>query len=442
MAWILIIVGGVFLSRMAVMQFVAHMDEASVATNWQGIPGKGGVVALAQESTSAKIQLSDSAETQSAKQSSAPGKSKKAWNGWREMIVDKIVAESPDCQSFYLRPADGLDLPEFYGGQYALVGVEDPATQKRVSRCYSLSDAHDTGYYRITVKRVPGGRMSNLLHDAVQAGATIKLQAPGGRFYSDQQERTRPLNLIAAGIGITPMVSMLNHCLRATPERPVRLFYQLRNGSNTPFLDQLRGLAADATNPNVQLFVAYSRPIEGDVRANDARGRISAKSVLAACGSVEGEFMICGPEAFMSSIAEGLVAAGVPVPDVRYESFGGSSKGVGAITVQSDTDESDPGTPGGTSDPAGGQPAVGHEITFAKSGQTTTWESADDVLLDTAERVEIDVESSCRSGQCGSCVLRLLKGDVAYDEDPEFDAADDEVLMCVGRPCGPITVDA
>ncbi len=361
------------------------------------------------------------------------------------MAVEKVVDESPDCKSFYFRPIDGQPIPEFLGGQYVLVGCRDPETNKVISRCYSLSDAYNSDFFRITVRRVPGGKVSNLLHETIKAGDKIELRAPGGRFHIDVEESKKPLNLIAAGIGITPMVSMLRHAKQVTPDRPVRLFYQLRSSTNAPFLDELRKLAADQSQGgNFQLFVAFSRPGKAEIRPQDATGRIAAESILQACGSVDGSFRICGPEAFMTNIATGLVGAGVREADVQYESFGGGKKGVGAIAVGPESLESkqERGDQLTSTEASGDSTSSGPKIKFAQSNQTAAWSDEDESLLDMAERVGVDVDSSCRSGQCGSCAIRLLKGAVKYSEEPACEVDDSEVLMCVAKPCGAVSVDA
>ena len=204
-----------------------------------------------------------------------------------------------------------------------------------VSRCYSPSNVFGAGHLRITVKRVPGGKFSKRLHHSISAGGIIQAQAPKGRFRLDNTETIEPLNLIAAGIGITPMVSMLHHSQKVTPERPVRLFYQLRDGSDVPDLSSLRAIAAEAhVKGKFKLFVAFSRPAANDVRVHDAKGRMSAAMVISAARGPRGQFMICAPDEFMSSMAEGLVAQGVPEANVMHESFGPSLVGIGAIAVQ------------------------------------------------------------------------------------------------------------
>ncbi|WP_218933671.1 2Fe-2S iron-sulfur cluster-binding protein [Rubripirellula lacrimiformis] len=355
------------------------------------------------------------------------------WKGWRLLRIDAIVDESPDCRSFRftaIPDSDGQPLPRFRAGQSILVAITDPATGKRVSRCYSLSGGPEEPHYRITVKRVPGGKVSNLLHDTAAVGDTIWVQAPRGGFHCNPQHDGDPLVLIAAGIGITPMLSMLLENLETSPQRPVHLFYQLRTPANAPFLESLRSVVARCSRTlPLNLHVFFSNPAEEPTQADDSIGRIDANHILTQVGQTNGECMICGPDQFMASIAAGLVTAGVPEDHVHYESFGGKSKGVGAIAA-------------GSQDDAAGKSTERFQVRFAESDQAVTWTGSEESLLDLAEDAGVEIESSCRSGSCGACVCRLKRGTVAYDQPPEHDVDAGEVLMCVARPTSDVEIES
>lgn len=345
---------------------------------------------------------------------------------WRRALVASVKDESASCRSFMLTPTDGQPFPVFRGGQAILVGLQDPTTNKRVSRFYSLSGAPDANQYRITVKRVPGGVVSNQLHNSVHAGDEIEIQSPRGKFTWDP-ENPSALNLIAAGIGITPMLSMLLEFIHHRSSRPVRLYYQLRNADDAPFLERLRDFTR--TLPNVvdfQLSVWWSRPNPGDAEPHDQNGRLDAESILRHTGSVEGEFLICGPEQFMSTIAEGLVGLGVKEGNVKYESFGKKSKGVGSIAVNNE------------------RVASSSDETFQVEleDQTLRWTSDCESLLELAEKNSIDVESSCREGDCGACLRRMISGKVNYANEPTCDRETDEVVMCVARPASDLRLES
>jgi uncharacterized protein len=426
--FVLLVVGTVFLSIGLLKHFAATYQERTIREaflrdDWQLVDHD---FAFAPATESAKKPKTDR---------------------WRMMNVVRIADESPDSRSFHLAPIDGAPLVDFHAGQYLIVSLPDPdAAGRSVSRCYSLSDGPNASTYRITVKRVPGGKMSNLLHDTIRVGDTIRTQTPMGKFHigdqsaQDEHGVDRPLNLIAAGIGITPMIAMLRQSQQNTPARPIRLFYQLRDAANAPFLAELcertrppadGGKTADTTG-KLSLFVAYSQPRPGDMFRGAMQGRMDAANILRACGSPKGDFMICGPDAFMTTIAEGLIAGGAQPACVQYESFASPTKSPSNVTnagSQTVAPETDP------------QHQV--EVDFCATGCKTTFDLGDSSLLDVAERSGIAIDSACRTGQCGSCVIRLLKGNVRYDHPPEFDGLEPgEALACVAKPNGPVTVDA
>ncbi|TWU58171.1 2Fe-2S iron-sulfur cluster-binding protein [Rubripirellula reticaptiva] len=369
-----------------------------------------------------------SSESTQSSQTTASNPNNLSWKGWRDMVVDAIQDESPDCRSFSLRPADGELMPRFKGGQSISVRCkpsEEADSPKPVVRCYSLSSGPGEPRYRITVKRVPDGRMSRQLHDTIQAGDVIQIQSPRGHFHINPDYPERPLHLIAAGIGITPMLSMLLQSLEETPNREVHLYYQLRDQTNAPFLKPLRYLGNTlAQTGKFQLHVWFSRPIEDADSLTDSAldrittGRISAAQIIERTGSGEGDYRICGPSVFMELMATELIQHGIDEASVQYESFGGKAKGPGAIAVKnsgaSETDEL--------------------KITFTQSSCHTTWNDPSVSLLDVADDAGVNVDASCRAGQCGACVHRLIKGNVRYDEQPECDFEDGEVVMCVARP--------
>ncbi len=163
-----------------------------------------------------------------------------AWPGYRSFHVERKVPEDSAGQvcSFYLVPEDGKPLPPFLPGQFLTFQLDIPAPAggtQTVVRCYSLSDAPQPNRYRISVKRAPSpigsahppGASSNYFHDLVEVGSTLKVRAPGGHFHIDRSDA--PVVLIGGGVGITPMLSMLNWCLTAQPGREVWLFYGVRN---------------------------------------------------------------------------------------------------------------------------------------------------------------------------------------------------------------------
>ena len=147
-----------------------------------------------------------------------------AWDGFKEFLVKRRVIEDDirSVCSFYLVPTDGQPLPTFKPGQFLTfrLQLEDPVRHepRSVVRCYSLSDRHNPDYYRVSIKRapppaespgVPAGLSSNFFHDQVQEGARLLVKAPSGHFHLMTDEPL-PIVLVGGGIGITPMLSILN----------------------------------------------------------------------------------------------------------------------------------------------------------------------------------------------------------------------------------------
>ena len=251
------------------------------------------------------------------------------WNGYRDFVVDRKVVESEIVTSFYLRPADGGSLPSFKPGQYITVKIDHPATPTS-PRNYSLSDRPGVGHYRISVKRepsltagAPAGLISNYLHDDVQVGDTLQIGPPCGEFVLEPQSvGQRPIVLIAGGIGVTPLLSMLKSLAQHRVSAPVYFIHGARNGSHHALADEIRSAAADL--PNVQTHFRYDAPSDEDVREGrcDSAGFIDVKLLRELLPSHDADFYFCGPKAFMSGLYHGLKGWGVDESQIHFEFFG------------------------------------------------------------------------------------------------------------------------
>jgi hypothetical protein len=343
--------------------------------------------------------------------------------------------------SFHLEPVDGQPLPDFRPGQFLTFaldvgqGAADAAEPERaLTRCYSLSDRPEAAHYRVTIKRVPApadhpgyapGRASGHFHDRVQVGDVLRVKAPAGHFFIDPDPQV-PAVLIAGGIGITPMMSMLRWCLDRQAQRTLHLYYGLRNGREQAFKGALEAMAA--SHPSLHLNIAYSRPDASDVQGRDYQhaGHVDIELLRRTLPQGRHQFYVCGPPAMMDALVPALAAWGVPVADIHHEAFGPASVRLPGV---SDADAAAPAT-------------ADVEVRFRRSGRSVTWDRQDASLLDFAERHGIEVESGCRSGGCGSCETRLLEGTVTYDHAPDHDVAPGHCLLCVGRPTSPLVLEA
>ena len=251
-------------------------------------------------------------ESQYAQNAAAPG----GWRGARAFRVARKVAESAEIVSFYLQPVDGGALLDHQPGQY--IGMRLQLNGEEVRRNYSLSALANGREYRISVKREPGGRVSNHLHDKVQVGDVLELFPPAGEFTLSASDK--PLALISAGVGITPALAMLDAARHSG--RPIHFIHCARNAEVHAFRDWVDAHAAE--HPQIRHYVCYSEPREGD--AADATGLLSRDLLaqwLPADRDLDAYFL--GPKPFMAQVKRHLQALGVPDEQSRYEFFGPAS---------------------------------------------------------------------------------------------------------------------
>jgi hypothetical protein len=238
----------------------------------------------------------------------------------RELRVVAKERESEDVTSFVFEARDGSPLSGFVAGQYLPIELEVPGQAAPVVRTYSLSCAPDAVRYRISVKRHPEGLASRHLHDHVEVGSFVSARAARGEFVLDCSG-AQPVVLVSAGVGLTPLVSML-HRLAAHSERPVWFVHGARDGNHHPLRQEVEQLVE--ARPDVRLHVAYSRPRPGDLAGRDyhSKGRVDGPLLEKLVSGLEADFYMCGPTGFMASIQEQLEARGVPAARLHSESFG------------------------------------------------------------------------------------------------------------------------
>jgi len=251
------------------------------------------------------------------------------WEGFRTFRIDRKDQESENITSFYLKPEDGGALPEFLPGQYITLRVPT-ADGSTTMRNYSLSNQPGRDYFRISVKRevapsagAPDGYVSNLLHDKMAEGDTLEIGPPCGEFFLNVKDRhERPLVLLAAGIGITPIMSILKATLNAMPDREIILIHGCLNDDVQPFKPFIDRLALD--HPNLKAHYRYSDMAEDDVRAeeNCSAGMVDAELIESLIPSRHADYYFCGPKPFMVNIYQDLLVWGIPASQVHFEFFG------------------------------------------------------------------------------------------------------------------------
>ncbi len=361
------------------------------------------------------------------------------WHTFRVAARQYEDAAHSQC-SFYLEPVDGAALRPFRPGQFLTFSMawpdgSSPETPDDpiLTRCYSLSDRPDPAHYRVTIKRVdapagrpdaPGGRASGHFHARVQVGDTLQAKAPAGQFCIDADPAI-PVVLIAGGIGITPLLSMLLWCLNEQPGRQLHLYYGVRDSTVHAFKQPLEQLAL--AHPEFNLHIVYSRPAPGDAAGLDFRhrGHVDLDLVRTTLPHGRHHFYVCGPAAMMSSLVPALARWGVAPQDIRSEAFGPASL-------------ASAGPPVG----AHSEPPERFELQFKRSGRTLVWGEHDESLLDFALRHGVAMDSGCRAGSCGSCETRLLSGAVRYAMPPEHEPAPGYCLPCVSRPACALVLQA
>ncbi len=363
------------------------------------------------------------------------------WSGFRPFRLVRRVGEDSAGQicSFYLEPEDRQPLPSYKPGQFLTFRLDIPKADGRgteqITRCYSLSDTSESGHYRVSIKRVPPppksglppGRSSNFFHEHVQVGTTLQVRAPSGHFYLEPG--SSPIVLIAGGIGITPMLSMINWCQAYQPERELWFFYGARNSKETAFAAHLNTIAV--TNPNVHLRLCFSDPLPEDRLGKDFhhRGRVDVNLFRMELPLKPYHYYICGPTPMMETLVPALDEWGVPEAHIHYEAFGPAS--IKRHLPDTAAHEN-----------AIAAPVSDITVTFAKSGKQARWSPQAGSLLEFAESQGIAIDSGCRAGGCGTCQTTIRSGEVAYRQSPDYDPAPGACLMCVCTPKTHLTLEA
>ncbi len=358
------------------------------------------------------------------------------WSGFRKFRINDKQKEGGGICSFYLIPHDGKPMPSFKPGQYLTFRIKAQNSNKSIIRCYSLSDSpHKVSqYYRVSIKKIPPplnqpdlppGMSSNFFHDQLSVGDIVDVRAPSGNFVMDSNEST-PIVLIGGGVGITPVLSMLNTLCDDRSKREVWFFYGVRNKAEHIMAEHLRQIEAE--HENVHLQVCYSQPDQD----SDGHGRdyhhgemVSVDLFKRVLPSNNFEFYICGPPPMMSALVTDLEQWGVPEKNVHFEAFGPAS-------VKKSTSVAEESKTQGSS----------YKVNFAKSGKVLDWKQGSGTLLELAESQGIEIDSGCRAGSCGTCMTAIKSGEVSYLDQPSANLESGSCLPCIAVPKTPVTIDA
>jgi ferredoxin-NADP reductase/MOSC domain-containing protein YiiM/ferredoxin len=350
--------------------------------------------------------------------------------GFRPLAVTEIDHESADVLSLTMRGADGQPLPTALPGQYVVLRLQRITGGPPLFRCYSLSGAPSTERYRISVKIEPNGAAGTYLRDNIRVGDVLDVSSPHGSFILQSGER--PVVLLSAGIGATPVLAMLHVLAAARSSRQVLWLHAARDGQHQPFACEVRRLMLAL--PRGRSFVCYSRPDSREKVGEDfnATGHLS-RSVFEEVGfPCEADVYLCGPTRFMSDMKEALAGLGVAPQRIHVEIFNGSESItpgiVGTATRAPHLPNDDVNT--------------GPVVSFARSGIAAHWKaSAYKNILELAEACDVPVRWSCRTGVCHTCESGLVSGAVAYAPEPLDKPADGNLLICCSQPVRDVVVD-
>lgn len=322
-----------------------------------------------------------------------------AWRGWRRFRIAGRVDLGHDIVSYSLAPLGDDPLPVPRPGQY--VSARFPGAPAPVVRSWSLS-RHDESpsEYEITVKELPDGAGTTMLRESHRTGAELELRAPTGQFILDEGS-FKPIILVAAGVGITPIRAMLQSHLRRGPGAPPLWLLHGSRSRTGAFRDELDDLARYHEHLHIRHFVTGPDQPEDDSLHHG--GRITAPAIIDILTGnylgpldnpiripwYEAKFYLCGPDTFCTDIEQGLIKAGASSDHIHTEEF----------------------TPAGMR--RDDLPVAPYAVVnFERSRITADWVAGEFAsLLDLAEGSGIEVPSECRSGVCGTCRTPVLRGE-------------------------------
>ena len=352
-----------------------------------------------------------------------------AWNGFRRAKVVEVHRETHQVASVVLADMEGLPFPPAIPGQYLALRYRPDETSSQLVRTYSISGASELGTYRISVKRGAGPGSRHLV-DATQAGDKIEISAPRGEF--TLRPGRRPVVLLSAGIGVTPVLSMLHALASARAEslREVWWIHAARNAREHVFAQEAGRLLAGI--PRSHLAIAYSKPDPTDRLGKDfnIRGHWDLTSLEGLGVPAEADFYVCGPSPFLSDMNRDLVSLGVRQDAIHQEVFGASDSFAPGVT------RAEAKTPHSLV-----PPGTGPIVAFTRSGLAVPWDNRFRNILELAEACDVPVRWSCRTGVCHTCECGVLGGRLRYTPEPLDRPASGNALICCSTPETPVELD-
>jgi ferredoxin-NADP reductase/MOSC domain-containing protein YiiM len=381
-----------------------------------------------QSSFQAMLQQDLSSKTTAGNPGLAFEEQAPAWPGFRQMRVANIHKESDSVTSFVLSPSDGQPVSLFQAGQFVVLRLLVDPGRSPVLRSYSLSDLPAADHFRISVKSELNGVGSSFLCNRVREGDVLDVSAPRGNF--TLRPGQNPVVLLSAGVGATPVMSMLHALAAERSQQEVWWIYGARNRVDHPFAEESRSLLKQLSRGRG--YIVYSRPAATDQVGTDfdAPGHIDTPLLERIGVPQSSDFYLCGPSSFLQNMRDGLRNWGVLAGNVHTEVFGSLE----AITPGMAQVVHTPHLPQGS-------PGSGPPVSFARSGITAAWDPKFANLLELAEACDVPVRWSCRTGVCHTCMTGLIAGSVTYNPEPLERPAPGNVLVCCSQPNAAVTLD-
>jgi ferredoxin-NADP reductase/MOSC domain-containing protein YiiM len=350
--------------------------------------------------------------------------------GFQPLTVAAIDQESADVLSLSTQSAGGQPLRPALPGQYVVLRLRRTGGGPPLFRSYSLSGPLSTQRYRISVKIEPNGAAGTYLREHVRVGDVLDVSAPRGSFILQSGER--PVVMLSAGIGATPVLAMLYALSASRSTRQVLWQHAARERQHHPFAAEVRRLLPALTRG--RSYVCYSRPDSQDKMGEDfdASGHLSRPVFDEVAIPREADVYLCGPTRFMADMKEALVALDVAPERIHVEIFNGRESMtpgvVGAATRVPHLPEDDANT--------------GPLVSFARSGIAAHWKASTyQSILELAEACDVPVRWACRTGVYHNCESGLVSGSVSYGPQPLEKPADGNLLVCCSQPIGDVVID-
>ena len=374
--------------------------------------------------------------------------------GFRRFRLARKVGESSIVTSFHLAPEDGGPLWPMRPGQYLTLRI--PLPEGPVLRTYSLSALADGDAHRISVKRESLG--SVWLHDRLAEGDVIEVAAPRGAFCLEE-DSPRPVLLLAGGIGVTPLLSMLYRLAQSA--RRAWLLHAVENGEVHALGAEAAALAALAPD-RITVRNVYRAPTAQDRTSGrfHAEGVIDRALLQSLLPLDDYDVYLCGPTGFMVAMWRLLTGLGVAPQRIAYEFFGpgGSLAALAAEPVTARAPDrrmpsrapaslvrlefiTDPDARALPERPLPVTRGEGGEVVFARSGLTLPWDDGAGSILELAEAAGLSPPFSCREGICGTCRCPVTEGRVEYLAEPLDPPPPGQALICCSRPASRLVLD-